>query len=117
MLKFVTRPISSILGVGRPDIVESARESRDFEANMLDAVHSIENATASMERHVEVIETFATSVDPLRAAVDRLTDTTQELVAMLTRTASAEHEVQRNGRLVAQTRDGEQPEQEGEPKS
>ena len=69
MLEFITRPIRSVLGVTEHDVVESVHEARDIEANMLDAVHAIENATASIEHHVEVIETLATSVDPLRASV------------------------------------------------
>jgi methyl-accepting chemotaxis protein len=99
MLDFVTRPLRSVLGVAEHDVVESVRETRDIEANMLGAVEAIENATASIERHVEVIETLATSVDPLRGSVDRLTDAVQELVAILAPVAEAEHEMQRVGRF------------------
>jgi hypothetical protein len=100
VLEFVTRPIRAVLGLTEHDVVESLHEARDIEANMLDAVHAIENATASIERHVEVIETLATSVDPLRASVDRLTDTMQELVAMLAPMGAAEHEMQRVATVV-----------------
>lgn len=117
MLDFVTRPIRSVLGLTEHDVVESLQEARDIEANMLDAVHAIESATASIERHVEVIETLATSVDPLRASVDRLTDTMQELVAMLAPMGAAEHEVQRVGRFFGRHRHDEQTGQQGEPKS
>ena len=95
MLEFVTGPLRRVLGATEHDVVDSVRETRDIEANMLAAVRAIENATGSIERHVEVIETLATSVDPLRASVDRLTDTMQDLVKMLAPMAAAEHEVQR----------------------
>ena len=67
----------------------------------------------SIERHVEVIETLATSVDPLRASVDRLTDTMQELVAMLAPIAAAEQEVQRAGRFFGRHRHADRPADEG----
>ena len=84
---------------------------------MLDAVNAIGDATASIEHHVEVIETLATSVDPLRASVDRLTDTMQELVAMLAPLAAVEHDAHRVGHLFGRHRHDDQPEQAGEPKS
>jgi hypothetical protein len=104
MLDFVGRTVRSVLGVTERDVAETIHESRDIESNMLDAVEAIENATASIERHVEVIETLATSVDPLRASVDRLTDTMQDLVALLGPIASAEHEAQRVGRIFRRHR-------------
>jgi Asp/Glu/hydantoin racemase len=107
MLDFVTRPLRSVLGVAEHDVVESVRETRDIEANMLGAVQAIANATASIERHVEVIETLATSVDPLRGSVDRLTDAVQELVAILAPVAEAEHEMQRVGRFFGRHRHDE----------
>ena len=60
------------------DVVESVDEAHDIKADMPDAVRVIKDATASIEHQVEVIETLATSIDPLRASVDRLTDTMQE---------------------------------------
>ena len=99
MLDFVTRPVKWALGVTEQQVVDTVRETRDIEANMLDAVEAIENATASLERHVEVIETLATSVDPLRASVDRLTDTMTQLVSVLSPLAAAEHEAQKVGRF------------------
>jgi methyl-accepting chemotaxis protein len=113
MLEFATRPIRWVLGVADRDVVETVRETRDIEADMLGAVHAIENATDSIERHVEVIETLATSVDPLRASVDRLTDTMQELVAILAPMAAAEHEIQRAGRFFGRHRHDD-PRQEGQ---
>src|SRR5947209_94002 len=104
MLEFVTRPFRSVLGLTESEVVQSLHEARDIEGNMLDAVQAIENATASIERHVEVIETLATSVDPLRASVDRLTDTMQALVAMMAPMEAAEHEVHRVERFFGRHR-------------
>jgi hypothetical protein len=117
MLDFVIRPLQSILGGTEREVAATLHETRDIEASMLGAVDAIENATASIERHVEVIETLATSVDPLRASVDRLTDTMQELVVMLAPMAAAEHEMQRVGRFFGRRRHDEHAGDEGQPKS
>jgi hypothetical protein len=108
MLDFVTRPIRWALGVGEHDVVGAVQETRDIEANMLDGVRAIENATASIERHVEVIESLATSVDPLRQSVDRLTETVQELVSVLAPVAAAERDVERVGKLFGRRRHHDQ---------
>ena len=102
-------PIRSLLGETEHDVVDSLRETRDIEANMLDAVQAIEKASASIERHVQVIETLATSVDPLRASVDRLTDTMQDLVAILAPMGAAEQDVERIGRFFGRHRHDEPP--------
>ena len=117
MLDFLGRPIRSLLGDTEHDVVDSLHETRDIETNMLGAVQAIENATSSIEKHVEVIEMLATSVDPLRASVDRLTDTMQELVAILAPMGSAEQEVERVGRFFGRHRHDEQPPPAGQAKT
>ena len=112
MLEFVIRPIRSVLGVTEQHVVESVDEVLDIEVNMLDAVRAIEHATASIEDHVEVIETLATSVDPFRASVDRLTDTMQQLVVMLAPIAAAEQEAHRIGRFLGRHHRDDQPKHE-----
>jgi hypothetical protein len=109
MLDFVTRPIRVLLGATESEVVETVRETHDIERDTLRAVDAIENATASIEKHVEVIESLATSVDPLRASVDRLTDTMQQLVAVLGPLASAEHEAQKVERLFHRHHDAPPP--------
>jgi cation transport regulator ChaC len=94
MLDFIARPIRSILGMAEHDVVAPVEETREIQAHILEAVDAIHHATASIERHVEVIETLATSVQPLGASVDRLTDTMQELVQMMAPMGAAEREVQ-----------------------
>ena len=115
MFDFLIRPIRSVLGGAERDAVESLHETRDIEANMLGAVRAIENATDSIEKHVAVIETLATSVDPLRASVDRLTDTMQDLVAMMAPIATAESEMHRAGRFFGRHRHDEPPAEAAHP--
>jgi methyl-accepting chemotaxis protein len=104
MLGFVARTIRTALGDTERDVAHVVHETRDIEANMLETVQAIEHATASVERHVEVIETLATSVDPLRASVDRLADTVQQLVTILAPLATAEHDIERVGRFFGRRR-------------
>lgn len=104
MLDFVTRPIRWALGGAEHDIADTVHQTRDIEADMLGAVTAIENATQSIERHVDSIDTLATAVDPLRASVDRLTDTMHDLVTLMAPMAAAEHEVQRVGRFFGRHR-------------
>jgi len=74
---------------------DALRPLEETERETLEAVEALERVTESIEHHVEVIETLATSVGPLTASVDRLTDTMQELVKMLGPIAAAEREMQR----------------------
>jgi hypothetical protein len=95
MLDFATRPIRSILGAAEKEVIEPVHETREIEAHILEAVEAIHSATDSIEQHVAVIETLATSVTPLTNSVDRLTDTMQDLVALLAPMAEAERGVSR----------------------
>ena len=94
MFDFVLKPVRSVVRVLNADALRPLEET---ERETLDAVTALERATDSIEHHVEVIETLATSVGPLTESVDRLTDTMQDLVKMLAPIAGAEHEVQRAG--------------------
>jgi len=89
---FVLKPVRSAVRAVNQDALRPLVQT---EHNTLEGVEALERATASIERHVEVIESLATSVGPLTASVDRLTDTMQELVRMLGPIAGAEHEMQR----------------------
>src|SRR3954467_2702543 len=109
MLHFLTGPIRSVLGMTEREVVESVRETRDIEANLLGAVRAIENATASVEQHVAVIEGLATSIDPLRASVEGLTASMQDIVALMGPLAAAEHEVHRVGQFLGRHRHEEPP--------
>ena len=94
MFDFVLRPVRSVVRALDQDALKPLEET---EHETLEAVKTLERVTASIEHHVEVIESLATSVGPLTESVDRLTDTMQELVKMLGPIAGAEREVQRAG--------------------
>ena len=94
MFDFVLRPVRSVVRALDQDALKPLEET---EHETLEAVKTLERVTASIEHHVEVIESLATSVGPLPESVDRLTDTMQELVKMLGPIAGAEREVQRAG--------------------
>ena len=71
---------------------DALRPLEETERETLDAVRALDRATESIEHHVEVIETLATSVGPLTESVDRLNDTMQDLVKMLAKLACALHD-------------------------
>lgn len=92
VLDFVLKPVRSAVGALNRDALEPLE---DTERETLGAVEAIERATQSLEHHVEVIESLATSVGPLTESVDRLNDSVRALVEVLAPLAAAEHEVQR----------------------
>jgi len=94
---FVLKPVRSVVRAIDQDALRPLEET---ERETLEAAQALERVTESIEHHVEVIETLATSVGPLTASVDRLTDTMQELVKMLGPVAGAEREMQRAGHDV-----------------
>jgi hypothetical protein len=89
---FVLRPVRSVVRAVNEDALKPIEQT---EHQTLQGVEALERATASIERHGEVIETLATSVGPLTESVDRLTETMQDLVKMLGPIAGAEREVGR----------------------
>ena len=92
MFDFVLRPVRSVFRAVNEDAVKPLE---DTERETLKGVEALERAANSIDHHVEVIETLATSVGPLTESVDRLTETMQDLVKMLGPIAGAEHEMQR----------------------
>ena len=92
MFDFLLRPLRSVGRVLNEDAFKPLEET---ERETLDAVRAVDRATQSIEHHVEVIETLATSVAPLTASVDRLNDTMRALVEVLGPIAAAEHEFHR----------------------
>jgi hypothetical protein len=88
---FVLRPVRSVARALDQDALKPLEET---ERETLDAVRALDRTTESIERHVEVIETLATSVGPLTESVDRLNETVRDLVAVLAPLAAAEHGIQ-----------------------
>jgi hypothetical protein len=91
VLDFVFRPLRSVLGAGEREMSKPLHEP---EHDLLDAVKAIERASDSIERHVEVIESLATSVGPLTDSVNKLTATMVDLVGMLAPVAEAEKDME-----------------------
>jgi uncharacterized protein YoxC len=96
---FVVRPVRSVARALNQDALRPLEET---ERETLDAIRAIDRATESIEHHVEVIETLATSVAPLTESVERLNQTVRDLVEVLAPLAAAEHEVQRAERGAEQ---------------
>lgn len=101
MFELVTLPIRMFLGAARSlldeaehDVISPLEGAIETETHILDAVTAIRRATASIEQHVEVIDTLANSVAPLGDSVNRLTDTMDALVQMMAPMGAAERGVQ-----------------------
>jgi uncharacterized protein YoxC len=88
----VLKPVRSFVRILNEDAIKPLEET---ERETLNAVKAIDRATESIEHHVEVIESLATSVGPLTASVDRLNETMRDLVQVLGPLAAAEHGLQR----------------------
>ena len=91
MFDFVLRPVRSVARIMNEDALKPLEET---ERETLDAIRALDRATESIEHHVAVIETLATSVGPLGASVDRLNETMRDLVEVLAPLAAAEHGLQ-----------------------
>ena len=89
MFDFLLRPLRSAFRGAEHDMTAPIEETQH---EIIGTATAIENATGSIERHVEVIEMLATSVGPLTQSVDQLNATLKDLVAMLAPMAKVESE-------------------------
>jgi uncharacterized protein YoxC len=96
MLSFVLRPLRSVLGAVEREV---STPLEDTEHEILGAVNAIRQTTASMERHVESIDSLANSMAPLTDSVNQLTATMAELVTLMAPMGAAEHGVKRAERF------------------
>jgi hypothetical protein len=92
MLDFVLRPVRSILGAAEHEVSTPLGET---EHEILGAVDAIRQTTASIEHHVESIDSLANSMAPLTESVNHLTATMIELVALMAPMGQAEHGAKR----------------------
>src|SRR5205823_2106569 len=91
MLDVLFRPLRAALGTAEHEVAHSPLQRT--EEDILDTVNALRRATDSIEHHVEVIESLATSVTPLTESVNTLTATMTQLVAVLAPLAAAERGV------------------------
>jgi hypothetical protein len=94
MLDFVFRPLRSVLGAAEHEVVQET-PLPETEEHIRNAVEAIRQTTASIEHHVEVIESLAISVGPLTNSVNELTATMNNLVALMAPMGDAEHGIRR----------------------
>jgi hypothetical protein len=85
------------------------READQVEHELEDAVAAIHRAADSMERHVAVVESLATSVPALTDSVNALVKELNGLLGVLAPLAAAEHEITRVERLFGRRRRAEPP--------
>ena len=101
-LDLFTAPLRSLLGVTE-DMERDARsllsESGELERQLEEAVASIHRAAESMEHHVEVVETLATTVPKLADSVSALVEEMHTLNSTLKPVATAERDLSRLGHL------------------
>jgi hypothetical protein len=72
-------------------------------------VEAIHRAADSMERHVAVVESLASSVPALTDSVNALVKELNGLLAVLAPLAAAEHDVRRVERFFGRRRRAERP--------
>jgi chromosome segregation ATPase len=101
-LDLFTGPLRSLLGVTE-DMERDARsllsESGELERQLEEAVASIHRAAQSMEHHVEVVETLASTVPKLADSVNALVEEIHALNCTLKPVAAAERDLSRLGHL------------------
>jgi len=119
-LDLFTAPLRSLLGVTE-DVERDANsllsQTDELEHQLQEAVTSIHRAAASMEHHVEVVETLAASVPALTDSVNALVKELNGLLAVLAPVAAAEREVSGLGHLFGRRHETRPPAGGPEPPS
>jgi hypothetical protein len=97
--------VRSVLGVPEHAEAEMARatplrETAALEAKLDEAVTAVDEAAASLERHIEVLAALSDSLPPLTESVTQLTEQLRRVMEMTAPLAAAEHEVSRLDRLL-----------------
>jgi hypothetical protein len=100
LLDLALAPLRRLAGAVEHEVVERTT----VDDRILDGVEAVRRATDSIERHVEVIETLATSLPPLTESVTRLTEQLNQLMALTAPLAAAEREVSRLEHLFGRHR-------------
>ncbi len=103
-LDLLTAPLRAVLGAterAEREVVHNSPlyQTRELERELDHAVASIHRAADSMERHVEVLDSLATSVPALTESVTALVGELNGLLRVLAPVATAERDVSRFGHL------------------
>lgn len=112
-------PIRAVLGAAEREAedVLPVREIEEIQQRVLEGVQAVRSATESIESHVEVLETLATSLPPLTEAVTQLSVQLGEILQVIAPIAAAErgvatlgHDVEKAERFLFRRRHrGEDP--------
>lgn len=93
LLDLALAPIRAVVSAGERDVTHEIREVEHVEHGVLDTAGSIRDATESIEKHIAVLDTLASSIGPLTESVNRLTAQMAELNQVLSPMAGAEREI------------------------
>ncbi len=96
-LDFLTGPLRSVLGIAETDLEQHSplHDAAEMQQELREAVIAIHRAADSMERHVAVVETLASSVPALTDSVNALVRELNGLLGVLAPLSGAEREVSR----------------------
>ncbi len=88
-------PLRAVLGAAERDVEQAlpVREIEEIQQRVLEGVQAVRHATESIESHVEVLETLATSLPPLTEAVTQLTIQLGEILTVIAPIAAVERDV------------------------
>lgn len=95
LLDLAFAPVRAALSAAEREAAAPVRDIENIQHHVLEAAEAIRSATESIEAHIGVIDTLATSIAPLAESVNRLTAQMAELNKVLGPVASAEREVSR----------------------
>lgn len=107
VLRSVERETESVLPI---------KDIEKIQTEVLSTAESIWRATESIDAHVAVIETLATSIAPLTQAVAQLTEQLAQINAALAPLESAERDVSRLEHMFGRHRRAEAPVPERPPR-
>jgi hypothetical protein len=95
LLDIALAPLRSLLGAAEQEAehVFPVRDLEDVEQRVLETAQAVRRATESIEAHVAVVETLATSLPPLTEAVTQLTVQLGEILKLTAPLAALEHDV------------------------
>jgi|SRR5579884_651081 len=106
LLDLPLAPLRAALRTAERDIERTVpvHDIERIQRHVLETAEAIRRATESIESHVAVIETLATSIAPLTESVNRLTAQLAEINTVLKPVAAVERDVSRLEHLFGRRR-------------